>query len=103
MSVRWTQKAVADLDSIFEAIAVDRPRVAERIIRTLLSHGQQLLTHPHRGRPGRLVQTRELSVPRLPYIMVYSLSPSFIDPKPDVTILRVLHGAMQWPPKEQFH
>jgi toxin ParE1/3/4 len=100
MSVRWARKALSDLDSIFDAITLDRASVAERVIRELLAHGEQLAPHPRRGRSGRVPGTRELVVPRLPYIVVYSLTPSHSDIKPDVTILRVIHGAMQWPPEE---
>jgi toxin ParE1/3/4 len=98
MRVRWTHKSLADLDSIFEAIALDRPRVAEEVIRTLLAHSERLLAHPRRGRHGRVPQTREMVVPRLPYIVVYELTPSLVGIKPEVTVLRVIHGAMQWPP-----
>jgi toxin ParE1/3/4 len=101
MSVRWTQKAMADLESIYEAIAADRPRVAEHVIRTLLTHGERLMNYPHRGRAGRLPETRELIIPQLPYIIVHVLTPSFISPKPDVTVLRVIHGAMQWSPERR--
>ncbi|PIR15252.1 MAG: type II toxin-antitoxin system mRNA interferase toxin, RelE/StbE family [Elusimicrobia bacterium CG11_big_fil_rev_8_21_14_0_20_64_6] len=99
MSLRWTRTALADLDAIFAAIAQDRPRAAERVIMALLSLGGGLLRHPRQGRPGRLHQTRELAAPRLPYVIVYALSPSLIDVETDVTILRVVHGAMRWPPE----
>lgn len=97
MSVRWTRKAFADLDSIFQAISRDRPRAAERVLRALLTSGERLMIHPHRGRPGRLRETRELVVPGLPYVIVYALSASFVDVKSEVVVLRVIHGAMEWP------
>ena len=97
MSVRWTQKSLADVDFIYYAIVQDRPRAAERVVLALLSFCEGLIHHPHQGRPGRLRQTRELVAPRLPYVIVYALSPSPVDIEPDVTILRVIHGAMQWP------
>lgn len=101
MSVRWTLKALADLDSIFEAIASDRPRAAERVLRALMAHGDGLAAHPRRGRPGRLRETRELVLPRLPYVIVYAVVASRVDVEPDVIILRVIHGAMLWPPREE--
>jgi plasmid stabilization system protein ParE len=101
MSVRWTHKSLADLESIHQAIAEDRPGAAERVVLTLLSSGEGLGRHPRQGRPGRLHQTRELAAPRLPYVIVYALNPSLVDVVPDVTILRVIHGAMQWPSKDQ--
>jgi toxin ParE1/3/4 len=101
MSVVWTQRAFADLDFIYDAIVADRSRVAERVVRTLMTHAERLSRYPRRGRPGRLPDTRELVVPKLPYIIVHALVPSLISTKPDVAILRVIHGAMQWPPERQ--
>lgn len=98
MSVRWTQKAFADLDSIFEAISIDRPLAAVRVLRALMTAGERLTTHPHRGRPGRLRQTRELVAPGLPYVLVYAVHASLVHVQPDIVILRVIHGAMRWPP-----
>ncbi len=99
MSIRWTLKAFADLDSIFQAISMDRPRAAERVLRALMTHGERLRIHPRRGRPGRLRETRELVVPGLPYVIVYALSASLVDVRSEVVILRVIHGAMEWPPR----
>ena len=98
MSVRWTRRAFADLDSILDAIAADRPEAARRVVESLLSHADGLRAHPHRGRPGRLHETRELVVPRLPYVIVYALRASLVEAAPEITVLRVLHGAMRWPP-----
>ena len=70
---------------------------AERVVLSLLSSGARLRSHPRQGRPGRLHQTRELVAARLPYVIVYSLSPSLVDVELNVTILRVIHGAMRWP------
>lgn len=99
MSVRWTRRAFADLDSIFDSIAADRPVAARRVVRLLLRQAEDLRVHPYRGRSGRLRQTRELVVPRVPYVLVYSVSPSLTETTPELTILRVLHGAMRWPPE----
>jgi plasmid stabilization system protein ParE len=43
------------------------------------------------GRPGRIAGTRELVVPRTPYIAAYVMTAD------TVRILRVLHGAQMWP------
>ena len=44
-----------------------------------------------RGRPGRVEGTRELPIVRTPYLAAYRV----IDGA--VVILRILHGARQWP------
>jgi toxin ParE1/3/4 len=101
MSARWTRPALADLDSIYDAISADRPRAAQRVVETLLESGEGLCRHPRQGRPGRVPETRELPVPRLPYVIVYALEPSLTDVAPDVMIFRVIHGAMRWPAPEE--
>ena len=52
------------------------------------------------GKPGRSPDTRELVITMYPYLIVYGVEPDaeVLSPPPKtVFILRVLHGAMQWP------
>lgn len=51
-----------------------------------------LALHPYSARRGRVAGTRELVVPRTPYLIVYRIE------QKAVVILRVLHGAQDWPP-----
>ena len=46
---------------------------------------------PHHGRPGRVAETRELPVPRTPYILAYTVIGY------RVVVTAVLHGAQEWP------
>ena len=50
-----------------------------------------LTSYPKTGRPGRVKGTRELIIVRTPYIAAYRIKGK------TVQILRVLHGAQQWP------
>lgn len=50
-----------------------------------------LADQPGMGRPGRVVGTRELLIPGLPYILPY------IEKDGAVIILRVIHTSMKWP------
>ena len=50
-----------------------------------------LQQHPQMGRPGRKQGTRELVISRTPFIVVYRIKAKRIE------LLRVLHGAQQWP------
>ena len=50
-----------------------------------------LVDKPRLGRPGRVKGTRELVVVRTPFIVAYRIIGK------SVQILRVLHGAQQWP------
>lgn len=94
-AIRWTEPASDDLLGIVEWIADRQPVAAGPVGRRILVAVEMLRDHPKRGRSGRSPHTRELVIPGLPYLVIYSLGPG--DP-PTVNILRVLHGAMLWPP-----
>lgn len=55
---------------------------------------ERLADFPQRGRPGRLEGTRELVIVGTPYLAVYRTGET------SVRILRVLHGAQDWPPHD---
>lgn len=95
MTILWTQPASDDFLGIIAWIAAGNPAAATRVGQRILDAVQQLDDFPLRGRPGRSPGTRELVISRLPYVVVYSAEAA--DP-PAVVILRVLHGAMRWPP-----
>ena len=92
MRVDWSPSAVADLKTITRWIEEDRDMsTANRIARVLYEAVQSLRTMPYRGRSGRLENTRELVIPRLPYIIVYQIL------EERLMVLNVLHGAQRWP------
>jgi toxin ParE1/3/4 len=94
VTIRWTKPANDDFLGIVAWIAANNPAAASRVGRRILGAVRQLEDFPLRGRPGRSPGTRELVISRLPYLVVYSVA---ADPR-TVVILRVLHGAMLWPP-----
>jgi toxin ParE1/3/4 len=91
MNIVWTLLALADRDAIFDHIAQDSPEAAARVDHTIETHVDLLATSPELGRPGRVAGTRELVIARTPYIAAYQLQHA------SVKILRLLHGAQQWP------
>lgn len=94
MTIRWTEPANDDFLGIVSWIAADNPAAAGAVGRRILDTVERLSDFPFLGKPGRSPHTRELGIPRLPYLVVYTVEP----PKPEtVIILRVLHGAMLWP------
>jgi addiction module RelE/StbE family toxin len=91
MKIRWLDIAVDDLEDIADYIAQDNPAAAGRIVARLWDAVKTLTEHPEAGRPGRVYGTRELVVSMTPFIVPYRIV-GF-----EIQILRVLHGARQWP------
>lgn len=95
MRVRWTTDAAEDLEKICDYIAHDRPESARRVAQSVVERIGTLETFPHLGRPGRVPGTRETVFPPLPFVAVYEV----LDDQQEVRVLRILHGAQQWPPR----
>lgn len=93
MRVKWTRKALLNLDNAVDYIAVDNPAAAQNVAQKIWNAAQLLAGQPGLGRPGRVAGTRELVVSGLPYILPYVEQYDFI------IILRVLHTSMKWPEK----
>ena len=92
MQIRWTQAALNDLKTISHRIEQERNlATANRVCRVIYDAVQMLRRHPQSGRPGTEEGTRELVIPKSPYIVVYRV----MDPDA-VHILRIWHGAQNW-------
>lgn len=92
MNIFWSPEAIQDVISLRAYVAEDSPAAAQRVVSRILHHVDQLLPdNPHIGRPGRVPGTRELVIPRTPYIVPYRVQGEAIQ------ILRVYHGARRWP------
>jgi addiction module RelE/StbE family toxin len=91
MHVEWSVLALADRFAIFDYIEADSLQAASLIDDRIEAAVERLLTMPGMGRPGRIEGTRELIIDRAPYIAAYRINGETI------FILRVLHGAQQWP------
>lgn len=87
MRLVFAEPAERDLDSIIGYIAIDNPAAAEKVYRAIVATAERLTRFPEIGRPGRLPDTRELTVASLPYLIVYQVTADV------VTILAVFHGA----------
>jgi len=91
MSVVWTNAATQDLHNIYKYISQDNPTAATQVVSGIISIGEDLATFSHRGRHGRVSDTYEMVLTRLPYTIAYRAT---VD---QVEILRVLHHAQLWP------
>jgi len=92
MKIAWSPEAIEDLVSLRAYIAEDNPAAARRTVQHLVESIEQLLPdNPRIGRAGRVPGTRELVIPRSPYIVPYRLQ------RTTIQILRVYHAARRWP------
>lgn len=92
MRVRWLASALHNLEDIGAYIAHEDPAAALRMVDRVEICTDGSENNPERGREGRVDGTRDLVIPGTPYLVVYRLGAGTVD------LLRVLHGAQQWPP-----
>ena len=95
MHVKWTQKALINLEDAVEYIAKDNQIAAQKVAQKIWDSASILATQPALGRPGRVSGTRELVITGLPFVLPYSHQGGVI------YILRVIHTSMIWPDKFQ--
>ena len=93
MKLRFTRRALRNLDAVRAYIGHHDPQAADRVIARIAEAIDGLALHPQRGRPGRVAGTRELVVSGTPYFVPYRLVGDFVE------VLAVIHGARRWPPR----
>jgi addiction module RelE/StbE family toxin len=91
MYLEWSVFALAEREAIFDYIEADSPHAAVRVDDRIETWVEGLAQFPEIGRTGRIEGTRELVISGTPYIAAYRIVGD------TVRILRVLHGAQQWP------
>jgi toxin ParE1/3/4 len=91
MSVRFSPSAQTDIQVIHNYIARDNPVMAGRVVAAIEQATDRLALFPHSGRMGAVGGTRELVIPRLPYIAVYIVAEDAVD------IIAVFHAAQDRP------
>lgn len=93
MTIRWLKTATRTRFEQLDYIAEDNPSAAAQLDEEIERQTDMLSQHPLIGREGRVKGTRELVIGRSPFIAVYRVKGKRIE------ILRILHGAQQWPPR----
>ena len=82
MRLHWSPDAVADRDATSDHIAADNPAAALATDTAITRHLGRLIRFPQSGRTGRVAGTRELVIPRSPFIAIYRLTAAEIIPPP---------------------
>lgn len=89
MKLRWTRRALADLQRLADHIAAaDKPLAAQAFVGDLLAKVARLQQFPLLGRAGRLADTCELIVHKN-YLVTYRLRAD------EVQLLQVWHVARE--------
>jgi len=91
VKLRYTPRARLDLAEIHDYIAQENSYAARRVIKIIRKSAEVLLFNPLVGRAGRVSDTRELAVGRLPFLLAYRIDAD------EVQILSVIHTARLWP------
>ena len=92
MKLAWSPEAIDDLNSLRAQISVDDPAAAKHIALHILHCIEELLPpNLQLGHPGRVPGTRELAIPKTPFVVPYRVSSTVVE------ILRVYHHARRWP------
>ena len=92
MRIIWTRRYLSELAGIGDYIGQHNPRAAARVVNDIHSTTKKLLSaNPFIGRKGEIKGTRELVIPRLPYIVAYRVRDNAVE------VLFVQHGAREWP------
>jgi toxin ParE1/3/4 len=91
MTPVWSPEAINDLVALRAYIEQDDPAAAQRVALHIVQSIETLLpSTPEMGRPGRVPGTRELMIPKTPFIVPYRLVGN------TVQILRIFHSARRW-------
>ena len=91
MRLTWSAFALSDRDAIFTFIELENPAAAILVDERIVVAVRRLTDFPASGRVGRIAGTRELVISGTPYVAVYTITEA------TVRVLRVLHGAQEWP------
>ena len=72
-------RAARHLSEIHSYVARVNPAAADRILTRIITATARLEKFPYSARVGEAGGTRELVIPRLPYIVVYSVTDDVIE------------------------
>jgi toxin ParE1/3/4 len=89
MIVRLRQAAYDDLVAIEDWLKPKSPGAARQVVDQILDEIERLDRFPFLGHAGRVADTREWIVPRLPYIIVYRID-AVLD---ELHVIGVFHAA----------
>jgi toxin ParE1/3/4 len=91
MKIRLTSRASQQLLSAYDYLQAANSSAAASQMKRIFDSIDLLERFPLAGRKGRIEATREMVVPRTPFIVAYAIIGR------EIQILAVLHAAQRWP------
>jgi toxin ParE1/3/4 len=92
MTLDWSSEAIDNPAALRAYISLEDPAAAKRIALHIVHCVEQLLSeNPELGHPGRVSATRELVIPKTPFVVPYRVH------RDALQILRVHHRGRRWP------
>jgi toxin ParE1/3/4 len=91
LRIVWSRRALLNVNAIAAYLDERDPGAATRTLDAIARGVCRLVFHPLSGRIGRVEGTREVVIPRTPYIVAYRMRGDSLE------ILAVIHGARRWP------
>ena len=93
MKIRWLRKALENIEQEATYISRENPAAANKVVQHIYNSVALLAENPTLGHPGRIPDTRELTVPDTRYIIPYRVRPRL----KQIEILRVFHTSRKLP------
>ena len=93
MRLEWKPMSLSDREQIMEYISKDNPQAAIALDNQFEAIAEQACERPVLYRVGRVAGTHE-AVVRPHYVLIYQVAGDTL------SVLRVLHTALQWPPAQ---
>jgi len=94
LTIKFTPEARRDLSAIHRYIVEDSPQAADRLVLRLHQSIAHLERFPELGRPWTVPPYRVLSVPSMPYRVIYQVTDAHVE------ITTIVHTRRKTPPIE---
>ncbi len=91
MKLKWTKRALQQLDKAIDYIAEDNPLAALAMAQRIYKATDILKQQPDIGRDGRVKHTKEWVIKKTAYLLAYSIENNTI------YLLSLIHSKQHWP------